>query len=149
MKFLNFIRNNFERVLAYDTEFHFDLTKTIPQKVLCFCYIDIFTGNSFLFEYKEPYSLLSNTYNELARFLSIYKSREIILIYNVGEEDLYKITQYIDIGNVKQHHINLIHTDETENYELALKCEKQNYIKSTFYRSEAWRANCLSEVPSS
>ena len=93
--------------------------------------IDIFTGNSFLFEYKEPYSLLSSTYNELARFLSIYNSREMILIYNVPEEDLYKITQYIDIGNVKQHHINLIDADETENYELALKCEKQNYIKST------------------
>ena len=57
MKFLNFIRNNFERVLAYDTEFHFDLTKTIPQKVLCFCYVDIFTGKKFQYwEYDQSIS---------------------------------------------------------------------------------------------
>ena len=57
MKFLNFIRNSFERVLVEDTEFHFDLTNTIPQKVLCFCYIDVFTGEKFRFwEYDKKLS---------------------------------------------------------------------------------------------
>ena len=44
MKFLNFIRHSFDRVLAVDTEFLFDTTKTIPEKVICFVYTDIFTG---------------------------------------------------------------------------------------------------------
>ena len=47
MKFLNYIRNSFDRVLAVDTEFLFDTTKTIPEKVLCFVYTDIFTGEVF------------------------------------------------------------------------------------------------------
>ena len=44
MKFLNYIENQFEKVLAVDTEFLFDTTKTIPEKVICFVYSDIFTG---------------------------------------------------------------------------------------------------------
>ena len=57
MKFLNFIRSNFDRVLAEDTEFHFDLTGTIPEKVLCFCYVDIFTGEKFRYwEYDKQLS---------------------------------------------------------------------------------------------
>ena len=44
MKLLNYIENQFEKVLAVDTEFLFDTTKTIPEKVICFVYTDIFTG---------------------------------------------------------------------------------------------------------
>jgi DNA polymerase-1 len=44
MKLLNYIENQFEKVLAVDTEFLFDTTKTIPEKVICFVYSDIFTG---------------------------------------------------------------------------------------------------------
>ena len=47
MKFLNFIRHSFDRVLAVDTEFLFDTTKTLPEKVICFVYTDIFTGEVF------------------------------------------------------------------------------------------------------
>ena len=47
MKFLNYIRHSFDRVLAVDTEFRFDTTKTIPEKVICFVYTDIFTGETF------------------------------------------------------------------------------------------------------
>ena len=47
MKFLNYIKNQFERILAVDTEFHFDSTKTIPERVVCFCYTDVITGETF------------------------------------------------------------------------------------------------------
>ena len=36
MKYLNFLRDSFERVLAVDTEFRFDITKTIPEKSTLF-----------------------------------------------------------------------------------------------------------------
>ena len=49
MKFLNYIEKQFEKVLAVDTEFIFDTTKTIPEKVICFCYTDIFSGEVFRF----------------------------------------------------------------------------------------------------
>ena len=49
MKFLNYIEKQFARVLAVDTEFILDTTKTIPESVICFCYTDIFSGEVFRF----------------------------------------------------------------------------------------------------
>lgn len=56
MKFLNYIENQYERVLVEDTEFHFDRTKTIPEKVLCHVYIDVFTKEKFRFWYGDKKS---------------------------------------------------------------------------------------------
>ncbi len=47
MKFLNYILNGFSRVLSVDAEFLFDLTGTIPQRVLCLVFQDIKTGDKF------------------------------------------------------------------------------------------------------
>jgi len=57
MKFLNYIEKHFERVLVEDTEFLLDSTGTIPEKVLCHVYIDVFTEEKFRFWYgdKIPY----------------------------------------------------------------------------------------------
>jgi|TARA_R100000700_G_C3170225_1_gene144854 DNA polymerase I-like protein with 3'-5' exonuclease and polymerase domains len=77
MKFLNYIEKQFEKVLAVDTEFIFDTTKTIPEKVICFCYTDIFSGEVFRFwEYdKKSYQrhfdfdkVLLVSYNATAEF---------------------------------------------------------------------------------
>jgi len=55
MTFLEFIKNSFKRVLSCDTEFRMDETKTIPKKVVCFCYQDIFTGETWEFwEHDKP-----------------------------------------------------------------------------------------------
>ena len=44
MTFLNYIRSRFTKVLSVDTEFLMDSTGTIPKKVICFVYTDVFTG---------------------------------------------------------------------------------------------------------
>ena len=44
MRFLKYVEDQFEKVLAVDTEFLFDTTKTIAEKVICFVYTAIFTG---------------------------------------------------------------------------------------------------------
>ena len=49
MTFLEFIERSFKRVLSVDTEFRLDLTGTVPEKVVCFVYKDIFTGETFRF----------------------------------------------------------------------------------------------------
>ena len=82
MKFLNYIKNQYERILAVDSEFHFDLTKTIPEKVVCFCYTDVITGETFRFwEYDKrnftPHfdyeKVLLVSYNATAEFGSYLK----------------------------------------------------------------------------
>ena len=65
MRLLNFIRNSFERVLAVDTEYRSDITNTIPNKVLCFVYIDVFTGETFRYwEHEKNYSERHFNYDE-------------------------------------------------------------------------------------
>jgi len=43
MKLLEYIKNGFSKVLAMDTEYLSDLTGTIPQRILCVVFKDIFT----------------------------------------------------------------------------------------------------------
>ena len=82
MKFLNYIRSQYERVLIVDAEFHFDMTKTIPEKVICFVYKDVFTEEVFRFwEYEKknftPHfdydNVLLICYNATAEFGSYLK----------------------------------------------------------------------------
>jgi len=77
MKFLNYIRSQYERVLIVDAEFRFDTTKTIPEKVICFVYKDVFTEEVFRFwEYDKknftPHfdydNVLLVSYNATAEF---------------------------------------------------------------------------------
>jgi len=42
--FLDWIKDNFDSVKTVDTEFQMDVTGTIPKKVLCYVYQDVFTG---------------------------------------------------------------------------------------------------------
>ena len=49
MKFLNYVRSNYKRVLSTDAEYILDSTGTIPKKVVCFVYKDIFNGDIFSF----------------------------------------------------------------------------------------------------
>jgi DNA polymerase I len=48
--FLNFLKKSFDRVLICDSEFRYaDETKTVIEKVVCFVYKDLFTGDKFYF----------------------------------------------------------------------------------------------------
>ena len=83
MNYLNFIRSSFSKVLAVDTEFRFDLTKTIPEKVLCFVYTDVFNPDRVyrFWEDDKGYSsrhfdyddVLLVSYNSTAEFGSYLK----------------------------------------------------------------------------
>ena len=66
MKFLNYIRSRFKKVLSVDTEFLMDLTGTIPKQVICFVYTDIFTGEVTLkWENDVEYSDRHFNYDEV------------------------------------------------------------------------------------
>ncbi len=89
MKFLNYIKNQYERILAVDSEFRFDLTKTIPEKVVCFCYTDIITGSKFEFweddksnftphfDYDKVLLVSYNATAEFGSYLNILHGRPI------------------------------------------------------------------------
>ena len=97
--------------------------------------VDIFTGKSHIFEYKETYIRNPTTFDELERFISIYNPSEVIMISNLSDDENKDIINYI---NIKTNSIHLINTSDTSdsdsktsNETLMIKrvknCEKQTY----------------------
>ena len=116
--------------------------------------IDIYTGKTNMFQFKETYLKNPTTYDELERFISIYNPSEAILISNLpNESDLDYIISYAGITSNLIHKIHISNNNNnsnnnnsnsnSNNNENSVKmtrvknCEKQIYQKevlSKFYK---------------
>lgn len=76
--------------------------------------IDIYTGKTSIFEFKEIYIKNPTTFDEMERFLSIYQPNEVILIGNVWMEELDEILSYGNVQCASVHKIPLIKFMEPE-----------------------------------
>lgn len=94
--------------------------------------VDIFTGKTHIFEYKESYIRNPTTFDELERFISIYNPSEVILISNLSDDENKDVINYI---NVRSNSVHIINTNNTNNTGLddtlmnkrVKNCEKQTY----------------------
>ena len=85
--------------------------------------IDIFTGETNVFQYENIYSENPTTYDDLERYISIYKPSEAIVISNLPEKKINDIIQYVDLKSSKIHkHV----TEETKEEQIR-NSEKQTY----------------------
>lgn len=96
--------------------------------------IDIFTGKTSIFQFKEIYINNPTTYDELERFISIYNPSEAIVISNIKDEkEMDAIINYAGIQCSIIHKIHLYGktASNTNNINVlkALNCEKQTYQK--------------------
>ena len=107
--------------------------------------IDIYTGKTNIFQFKEAYVNNPTTYDELERFISIYNPSEVILIsnfQNLSETD--NIISYAGINCSLIHKINI--NDSLLSGEKAKRVknsEKQIYQKeilSKFYKYDDFNA---------
>ena len=97
--------------------------------------IDIFTGKTSIFQFKEKYFNNPTTYDELQRYVSIYNPSECILISNIPDEN--EMEHIISYAGINSNLIHKIHIKETghlaQNVSDKLKrvcnCEKQPYQK--------------------
>jgi len=99
---------------------------------------NIFTGESYLFEYKTPFYLNPTTFDELERFISGFSPSEIILVSPFDEKTLSLIVQYSGIKASVLHKISI--SDEKSQ-----KCCTQKYIQhivSTFYKEDTYQVCC-------
>ena len=90
--------------------------------------IDIFTGKTVIYEYITENTKLPTAYDDLERFLSIYKPTELIIISQTTDQPCH--VNYIkDLynENSKKHIIYL--NEDTIFRERAINCEKQVFIK--------------------
>ena len=106
--------------------------------------IDIYTGKTTMFQFKEAYINNPTTYDELERFISIYNPSEVILISNLPDEkEMDYIISYAGINCNLIHKIHIGNVSQTktelteEKMKRILNCEKQSYQKeilSKFYK---------------
>ena len=93
--------------------------------------IDVYTGKTSIFEFKETYINNPTTFDELERFISIYNPSEVIVIANVTNKEIDDIISYGNIQSKSIHKINLLEQwqNNTEMINRVLNSEKQNYQK--------------------
>jgi DNA mismatch repair protein MutS len=100
--------------------------------------IDIYTGKTTIFEFKESYVNNPTTYDELERFISIYNPSEVILIANLpDEQELDYIISYAGISCNLIHKIHINYSINNVKMTRIKNCEKQPYQKeilSKFYK---------------
>ena len=106
--------------------------------------IDIYTGKTSLFQFKEIYVNNPTTYDELERFISIYNPSEVILISNLPDEkELDYVISYAGISCNLIHKIHITENSHNGNVNMTRvkNCEKQPYQKeilSKFYKFDSF-----------
>ena len=107
--------------------------------------IDIYTGKTSIFQFKETYVNNPTTYDELERFISIYNPSEVILISNLpNEKDLDYVISYAGISSSLVHKIHICDSESQQNTSKMIRiknCEKQPYQKeilSKFYKFDSF-----------
>jgi DNA mismatch repair protein MutS len=99
--------------------------------------VNIFTGQSYIFQHETPFYMNVTTFDELERFISIYCPSEIIIISPFDKPTIQSISQYAGIHNSVVH---LIDSTELKN-EKIMRCTQQRYLKevlSFFYKEDTF-----------
>jgi DNA mismatch repair protein MutS len=104
--------------------------------------IDIYTGKTSIFQFKEKYINNPTTYDELERFISIYNPSEVIMISNLpNENEMDNIISYAGISCDLIHKIHINSSQNDVKMSRIKNCEKQPYQKeilSTFYTFDSF-----------
>ena len=123
------------------TSFNSILNKTRPQIIYGVSVVNIFTGNSCIFEHKTTFENNPTTFDELERAVSVYNPCEIIILYDLSkltdnESALLKsIRSYAGID------IESIHEICVRGHTKAENCMKPQYIVElveSFFGSESY-----------
>lgn len=100
--------------------------------------IDIYTGKTTLYQYKETYIHNPTTYDELEKFVSIYEPTEVIIISNLSTCEIEDIISFSNIKSLLIHKISLVSANASTNIneftKKARNCEKQVYQKEIIER---------------
>jgi DNA mismatch repair protein MutS len=98
--------------------------------------IDIYTGKTSIFQFKEIYINNPTTYDELERFISIYNPSEVILISNLEDKEMDNVINFTNITCNSIHKINIGSNERKQGqfFNHAKKCEKQSYQKEILHK---------------
>ena len=97
--------------------------------------IDIYTGRNNIYEFSNEFHNTPSTYDDLERFIAIYKPRETIIISNLDIDIIDQIINFANIKSIQIHKISLNDKNINKNnnlYKAALNCEQQKYQDAIF-----------------
>ena len=112
-------------------------TKTRDTMVCGISVINIFTGQSYIFEYQCPFLLTNTSFDELERAVSVFQPSEVLLLSPFEPKDVKKVLQYSGIYSPS---IHCYHTVDTTDSKI-INCASQKYIKqilTTFYGEDVY-----------
>ena len=121
------------------------------EKIICgISCLNIFTGESHIFEYETNYMINPTTFDELERSIATFSPKEVIIISELDQETLDKIIKYIGLSPTVAIHTILLCDHPVGNNnsskEKAMNCTKQTYIKqllNTFYGNYEIYETCM------
>ena len=107
-----------------------------PHIVCGAAVVNIFTGESALFEYESHCEMVPATFDALERFVSTHAPSEAIFVHPFAEEeeDAKRVVQYSGIQS------RIIHYSKQETQEIE-RCRQQKYIRhllSTFFQEDTY-----------
>lgn len=99
--------------------------------------VNIFTGNSHMFQYEAPFYINTTTFDELDRYMAMFCPSELIIIHPFEDDVIDTIIQYSGINTT------LIHKKNSKSKkEMKIKhCSEQTYIKeilTTFFNEDTY-----------
>jgi DNA mismatch repair protein MutS len=110
------------------------------QVVVGIANVNIFTGETSIFQYKEPFVLNPTTFDELERFVSIYNPSESIIVSNLTQEEVDAIIGFSNISSKTIHKVFLaaVSSSDAKDFsnlqKAAINCEKQVYQKEVLQK---------------
>lgn len=115
-----------------------------PQLLVGIASMNIFTGESYLFEYHTPLIHHPSTLDELDRHLMTMVPSEMVIVSEVPRKELDSLLKYVSLVS-QGIPIHYVMVDEDVRSDAAKNCTKQTYIhrqlSATFYEN-AW-SECL------
>ena len=99
--------------------------------------VNIFTGESYIFEYQTPYFLNPTCFDELERCVSTYLPSEVLLLSPFNDNDVNAILQY---SGIKSNCVHKINTLDASN-EKVENCTQQKYLNeviTSFYNNDVF-----------
>lgn len=99
--------------------------------------VNIFTGESSVFQHETPYYLTVETFDELERYVSVYTPSEIIIISPFDERDVHTILQFSGIQTQSIHVLDIRDNTNSKVH----NCSSQKYIReilSHFFGEETY-----------
>ena len=105
--------------------------------VYCAAVVNIFTGQSALFEHQTVHLMNPTTFDELERFVSVYSPSEVIF---VSPLPIHQTTQIMQYAGIKTTTIHRIDSTDVSN-DTIQRCMQQKYLKymvSLFYDEDTY-----------